>query len=69
METTTIRVSSNLKNLLDSLKIIPRETYEELLFRIIEPNLELSNEFLQECKKAEEDNQRFTFEEVLACMK
>ncbi|MGK0209504.1 MAG: hypothetical protein ACI83O_000781 [Patescibacteria group bacterium] len=69
MKTTTIRISSDFKKILDNLKIIQRETYEELLFRIIEPKLELSEETLKECQEATKNKKRFSFDEVMECMK
>lgn len=68
METTTIRVSTRLKNNLDSMKIIPRETYEELIFRLIEPYMELNDETIEEIEEAANE-ESVPFEEVLKCMK
>jgi len=40
MVRTTIQISQNLKKLLDSLKIHPRETYEDVIRRLIEKKKE-----------------------------
>jgi hypothetical protein len=36
MAITTIQIDKKLKNKLDKLKVYPRETYNELLFRVCE---------------------------------
>ena len=36
MVTTTIRVDEDVKKILDSIKIHPRETYNDILKRLIE---------------------------------
>ncbi len=36
VDTTTIRVTEETKKLMDSMKIHPRETYDDLLIRLIE---------------------------------
>ena len=36
MVTTTIRVDEDVKKMLDSIKIHPRETYNDILKRLIE---------------------------------
>jgi len=35
MKTTTIRINQKTKSLLDKIKIHPRETYENILLRIL----------------------------------
>ena len=68
METTTIRISNDLKRNLDAFKIIPRETYEELIFRLLEPHMELNEETLRECEETRNEKE-ISFKEVLKCMK
>lgn len=36
VETTTIRVDDKTKDMLDSIKVHPRETYDDILKRLIE---------------------------------
>ena len=44
MATTTIQLSKEIKKTLESMKLHPRETYEEVLERILEDLRELSEE-------------------------
>jgi predicted transcriptional regulator len=60
--TTTIQISNNLKRDLDSFKEHNRETYEEVIDKLIlfakeneESKMELSNETLEGIKEAKED--------------
>jgi len=39
-EPTTIRIRKSTKDMLDSLKIHPRETYEDVILRLIESSKE-----------------------------
>ena len=42
---TTIKISARLKNILDSMKFIEGETYEQLIEDLIEDHLELNPKF------------------------
>lgn len=60
--TTTIQISNNLKKDLDSFKEHNRETYEEVIDKLIlfakeneESKMELSKETLEGIKEAKED--------------
>ena len=49
---TTIQISSELKKLLEEIKIYERETYENVIERLIEDELELSKETKNEIEAA-----------------
>jgi predicted transcriptional regulator len=58
MPTTTLRVTSDLKDRLDRLKVHPRETYNDLLERLIAMAIDgepLSDEAIQGLEEALED--------------
>ena len=44
MTTTTIQISSNLQQELNKMKLFNRETYEEVIWNIIEDTKELSEQ-------------------------
>ncbi len=50
--TTTIQVSEEIKNILNRLKIYPRETYNDVLERILEDLQELNEKTKREIEKA-----------------
>jgi len=50
--TTTIQLSKELKKTLESMKLHPRETYEEVLERILEDLRELSEKTKNEIGQA-----------------
>lgn len=57
---TSIRVSKQILNLLKSMKTYPKESYDEIIWDLIEPHLELNDktkknieESLKEYKKGE----------------
>ena len=59
-EQTSIRVSKQILNLLRSIKTYPKESYDEVIWNLIEPHLEINNktkkdieESLKEYKKGE----------------
>ena len=52
MATTTIQLSSKLKKKLESMKLHSRETYNEVLERILEDLSELSGETKAEIEQA-----------------
>ena len=45
---TTIQISDNIKSVLDNMKIFRRETYNEIIERMIEDNMELSEKTKKE---------------------
>lgn len=66
---TTIQISEGLQEALAKKKLYDKETYEEIIWDLIEDSLELSEETKKNIEKYEEDvkkgNARFsTFEEV-----
>jgi len=50
--TTTIQITRNVKAMLDATKLYGRETYNELITRLIEDSKELGEETKKEIKKA-----------------
>ncbi len=49
---TTIQVSDNVKSVLDKMKMMERETYNEVIERMIEDDLELNEKTKQEVEEA-----------------
>ncbi|MBR9707063.1 MAG: hypothetical protein GOV15_01370 [Candidatus Diapherotrites archaeon] len=52
---TSIQISVDLKEELQKRKFYDKETYEEVIWDLIEDTLELSEETLRDIKKAEAD--------------
>ncbi|MEN7982650.1 MAG: hypothetical protein ABFQ65_04335 [Nanoarchaeota archaeon] len=52
---TTIQVSSDLRNALAEKKFYDKETFEEVIWDLIEDSMELSEETKKNIKEAEED--------------
>jgi len=52
MATTTIQLSRGMKDVLEGMKLHPRESYEEVLERLLEDLRELSDETKKEIEKA-----------------
>jgi len=52
---TTIQVSERLKRRLDELKLYPRESYEDVIWDLLEANMELSEEMKKELEKSYKD--------------
>ncbi|MEE9174081.1 MAG: hypothetical protein V3U30_03795 [Thermoplasmata archaeon] len=52
MTTTTIQLSMELKKTLEGMKLHPRETYEEVLERLLEDLRELSEQTRREIERA-----------------
>lgn len=66
---TTIQVSQDLLKELKSRKMYDKESYEEIIWDLLEDSKELSKETLQNIKEAEEDvkaRRTSTLEEVKA---
>lgn len=53
--TTTIQISDELKNLLSKRKLYNKETYEDVIWDLVEDTMELSEQALKNIKEAEED--------------
>lgn len=52
MATTTIQLSTDLKRTLESMKLHPRETFNDVLERLVEDLRELDKETLAEAEEA-----------------
>jgi len=64
---TTIQISEELKAELTNRKLFSRETYEEVIWDLIEDTRELSDETKRELEEARQeirDGEVFTLEEV-----
>ncbi|HIG94440.1 MAG: hypothetical protein QT05_C0009G0002 [archaeon GW2011_AR13] len=64
---TTIQISPNLQNELNNLKLFSRETYEEVIWNLIEDREEISKDTKESISVAREQIKRgevFTLEEV-----
>ncbi len=48
---TTIQISSNVKTILDRMKLFERETYNEIIERMVEDDLELNEKTKKAVKK------------------
>jgi len=65
--TTTIQVSNKTKETLDRMKLFGRETYNDIIERMIEDDLELSEKTkkeLEEARKRIKQGKFLTHEEV-----
>ena len=51
---TTIQISDNVKLILDRMKMIDRETYNDVIERMIEDDLELNEKTKNEIEEARE---------------
>ncbi|MEK6873489.1 MAG: hypothetical protein AABW91_01480 [Nanoarchaeota archaeon] len=49
---TTIQISDNVKSVLDRMKMMERETYNEVIERMIEDDLELNEKTKKEIEEA-----------------
>jgi len=54
-KTTTLQIDRSLKARLDRLKIHPRETYNDVIERLVEDTKELSPAILRSIEKARAD--------------
>jgi hypothetical protein len=64
---TTIQISENLQNTLKLRKLYEKESYEEVIWDLVEDTMELSKEAKIMLRKAEEDiksGRVHTFEQV-----
>ena len=55
MATTTIQLSQEMKKALEGMKLHPRETYEEVLERLLEDLQELNEQTKKEIEQAIRD--------------
>ncbi len=51
----TLKISKEVKAILDSMKISPSESYEDVILDLIEDHLELNPEFKRSLKIAEKE--------------
>jgi predicted transcriptional regulator len=49
---TTIQISDNVKSILDKMKMVERETYNDIIERMIEDDLELNEQTKKEIEEA-----------------
>lgn len=61
---TTIKISRDIKNHLDKMKIFERETYNNVIEVLIEDNLELNEKTKKELKEREKNPKFISHEEV-----
>ena len=52
---TTIKVSRDVKEILENMKISPSESYEDVIWDLIEDHLELNPEFRKSLELAERE--------------
>ncbi|MFA5259572.1 MAG: hypothetical protein WC402_05865 [Candidatus Pacearchaeota archaeon] len=64
---TTIQISDNVKNTLDKMKMLERETYNDIIERMLEDDLELNAQTkkdIEEARKGIKSGKFYTQEEV-----
>ena len=61
---TTIKISKNVREHLNRMKIFERETYNDVIEVLIEDNLELNEETKRELEKAKGSKNWISHEEV-----
>lgn len=52
---TTIQISNDLRDLLVKRKLYEKETFEEVIWDLVEDSMELSEQAKKDIKEAEED--------------
>ncbi len=65
---TTINVSNELQQFLSSRKLYDKESYEEVIWDLVEDSLELNPQMKKEleiARKEVNEKKTFTFEEVM----
>lgn len=60
---TTIQISDSVKNFLEKMKMFQRESYNEIIERMMEDNLELNEKTKKEIEEARK-GKSFAHEEV-----
>ena len=58
---TTIQISSNLQNVLSKRKLAERETYEEVIWDLIEDTLEINEQTKKELEEARQEIRKGRF--------
>ena len=61
---TTIQISDNVKSVLDKMKMIERETYNEISERMIEDDMKLSEKTKKELEERRKSKNFISHEEV-----
>ena len=61
---TTIKISSEVKNSLDKIKVFERETYNEVIEYLLEDNLNLNEKTKKEIEQRKSKPQLISHEEV-----
>ena len=61
---TTIQISDNVKSVLDRMKMMERETYNEILERMIEDDMKLSEKTKKELEERRKSKDFVSHEEV-----
>ena len=61
---TTIQISDNVRNILERMKMMERETYNDVIERMIEDDRKLSKETLLAIEQARKDSKIFSGEEA-----
>lgn len=67
MTMTTIQISKDLKEELQKRKLYEKETYEDIIWDILEDTMELSEETIKNIEQSEKDiakGKSYTLEEV-----
>lgn len=61
---TTIQISDSVKSVLDKMKMIKRETYNDIIERMIEDDLELNEKTKKELEQRRKSKNFISHEEV-----
>ena len=61
---TTIQISDNVRNVLEKMKMLERETYNDVLVRMIEDDQKLSKQTILDLERARKDTKIFSHEEA-----
>jgi len=61
---TTIQISDNVKTILDRMKMMERETYNEIIERMIEDDLELNEKTRKELDERRKSKNFISHEDV-----
>lgn len=61
---TTIQISDNVRNILERMKMMERETYNDVIERMIEDDRKLSKETLLAIEQARKDPKIISSEEA-----
>jgi len=61
---TTIQISDSVKNTLEKMKMFERETYNEIITRMLEDDLELSEKTKRELEERRKSKDFVSHEEV-----